>query len=116
VAAQIVSGIGFIGGGLIFVRRDSVRGLTTAAGVWLTAAVGMAAGGGLPVLATASTLAYLVVTTTYPALARRLPGFGSPPRRCGSPRWLSPRSPHRAARGLNRQFSSAAPWGGSGSR
>ena len=45
VAAQIVSGIGFIGGGLIFVRRDSVRGLTTAAGVWLVAAVGMAAGG-----------------------------------------------------------------------
>ena len=36
VAAQIVSGIGFIGAGLIFVRRDSVRGLTTAAGVWLT--------------------------------------------------------------------------------
>jgi putative Mg2+ transporter-C (MgtC) family protein len=41
VAAQIVSGIGFIGGGLIFVRRDSVRGLTTAAGVWVTAAVGI---------------------------------------------------------------------------
>src|ERR1700683_599230 len=44
VAAQIVPGIGFIGGGLIFVRRDSVRGLTTAAIVWLTAAVGMACG------------------------------------------------------------------------
>jgi putative Mg2+ transporter-C (MgtC) family protein len=43
VAAQIVSGIGFIGGGLIFVRGDAVRGLTTAAAVWLTAAVGMAA-------------------------------------------------------------------------
>src|SRR4029453_7366990 len=48
VAAQIVSGIGFIGAGLIFVRRDAVRGLTTAATIWLTAAVGMAAGGGLP--------------------------------------------------------------------
>ena len=45
IAAQIVTGIGFIGGGLIFVRRDSVRGLTTAAIVWLTAAVGMACGG-----------------------------------------------------------------------
>jgi putative Mg2+ transporter-C (MgtC) family protein len=44
IAAQIVTGIGFIGGGLIFVRRDSVRGLTTAAIVWLTAAVGMACG------------------------------------------------------------------------
>jgi putative Mg2+ transporter-C (MgtC) family protein len=40
VAAQIVSGIGFIGGGLIFVRRDAVRGLTTAAVVWLTTACG----------------------------------------------------------------------------
>ncbi len=44
IAAQIVTGIGFIGGGLIFVRRDSVRGLTTAAIVWLTTAVGMACG------------------------------------------------------------------------
>jgi putative Mg2+ transporter-C (MgtC) family protein len=79
VAAQIVSGIGFIGGGLIFVRRDSVRGLTTAAGVWLTAAVGMAAGGGLPVFAVASTIAYLVIATAYPVLTRRLPGFGLAP-------------------------------------
>src|ERR1700760_3184111 len=44
VAAQIVSGIGFIGGGLIFVRRDVVRGLTTAAVVWVAAAVGAACG------------------------------------------------------------------------
>src|SRR3984885_13778356 len=42
VAAQIVTGVGFIGGGLIFVRRDSVRGLTTATTVWVTAAIGMA--------------------------------------------------------------------------
>jgi putative Mg2+ transporter-C (MgtC) family protein len=61
VAAQIVSGIGFIGGGLIFVRRDAVRGLTTAAAVWVTTAVGMAAGGGLPVLAAVSTLGYFLV-------------------------------------------------------
>src|SRR3954467_12558392 len=40
IAAQVVSGIGFIGGGLIFVRGDIVRGLTTAAIVWVTAAVG----------------------------------------------------------------------------
>ena len=51
IAAQVVSGIGFIGGGLIFVRQDVVRGLTTAATIWLAAAVGMAAGAGLPVLA-----------------------------------------------------------------
>ncbi|MGB8521113.1 MAG: MgtC/SapB family protein [Candidatus Tumulicola sp.] len=51
VAAQIVTGIGFIGGGVIFMKRDVVRGLTTAAIVWLTAAVGMACGAGLPLLA-----------------------------------------------------------------
>jgi putative Mg2+ transporter-C (MgtC) family protein len=73
VAAQIVSGIGFIGGGLIFVRRDSVRGLTTAAGVWVTAAVGTAAGAGLAILATATTAAYFLIAYVYPALALRLP-------------------------------------------
>src|ERR1700744_5472128 len=46
VAAQIVSGIGFIGGGVIFMRRDVVRGLTTAAAVWLTAAPRMGRGAG----------------------------------------------------------------------
>jgi putative Mg2+ transporter-C (MgtC) family protein len=73
VAAQIVSGIGFIGAGLIFVRRDSVRGLTTAAGVWLTAAVGAAAGASLPVLAIATTVAYFTVVYVLAPLARRLP-------------------------------------------
>ena len=72
VAAQIVSGIGFIGGGLIFVRRDAVRGLTTAAAVWLTTAVGMAAGGGLPVLAVVATVAYFVVIYGFTAIADRL--------------------------------------------
>ncbi len=73
VAAQIVSGIGFIGAGLIFVRRDSVRGLTTAAGVWLTAAVGAAAGASLPVLAVATTLAYFATVWVLAPLAQRLP-------------------------------------------
>jgi putative Mg2+ transporter-C (MgtC) family protein len=73
VAAQIVSGIGFIGAGLIFVRRDSVRGLTTAASIWLTAAVGAAAGAGLPLLAVAATAAYAIVALAFSALARRLP-------------------------------------------
>lgn len=49
VAAQIMSGIGFFGGGLIFVRRDAVRGLTTAASVWPAASTGAAAGAGLRV-------------------------------------------------------------------
>ncbi|NHD15734.1 MULTISPECIES: MgtC/SapB family protein [Actinopolyspora] len=75
VAAQIVSGIGFIGGGLIFVRRDAVRGLTTAATVWVVAAVGMACGSGLLVLAAATTLAHFIVAVGYQylvALLRRM--------------------------------------------
>jgi putative Mg2+ transporter-C (MgtC) family protein len=73
VAAQIVSGIGFIGGGIIFVRRDNVRGLTTAAGAWVTAAVGMACGGDLPIIAIATTLIYFIVAYIYPELVLRLP-------------------------------------------
>src|SRR5688500_3254777 len=73
VAAQVVTGIGFIGGGLIFVRRDSVRGLTTAAGVWLTAAVGLAAAAGQVLVAVATTAAYMLVAFGFPSVARRLP-------------------------------------------
>jgi putative Mg2+ transporter-C (MgtC) family protein len=73
VAAQVVSGIGFIGGGLIFVRGDAVRGLTTAATVWLTAAVGMAVGSGLWLLALAATSGHFVVAFGFPAISRRLP-------------------------------------------
>ena len=46
VAAQIVSGIGFIGAGMIFYHKEVIRGLTTAAGIWATAAIGMAVGAG----------------------------------------------------------------------
>lgn len=70
IAAQVVSGIGFIGGGLIFVRRDAVRGLTTAATIWLTAAVGMACGAGLPVLAVATAAGHFLITRGFPPLAR----------------------------------------------
>lgn len=73
IAAQVVSGIGFIGGGLIFVRRDSVRGLTTAAIVWLTASVGMACGAGLPILALAVTAGHFVVVFLFPHIVLRLP-------------------------------------------
>jgi len=73
VAAQIVSGIGFIGAGLIFVRGDAVRGLTTAAAVWLTAGVGMAAGAGLWLLAVIVTAGYLVTVFVLTPLADRLP-------------------------------------------
>jgi putative Mg2+ transporter-C (MgtC) family protein len=72
IAAQVVSGLGFIGGGLVFVRRDAVRGLTTAAVVWLTAAVGMAAGAGLPLLALLVTAGHFVIVYGFTPLARRL--------------------------------------------
>jgi putative Mg2+ transporter-C (MgtC) family protein len=73
IAAQIVTGIGFIGGGLIFVRRTNVRGLTTAAIVWLTAAIGMACGAGLPILALAVAAGHFVIILGFPYIARRLP-------------------------------------------
>ena len=73
VAAQIVTGVGFLGAGLIFVRRDSVRGLTTAAAIWVTAAIGMAAGAGLPILAVMATAIYFLVALVFPLAVRRLP-------------------------------------------
>ena len=76
VAAQIVTGVGFLGAGLIFVRRGSVHGLTTAAAVWVTAAVGAAAGAGLPLLA-AATVAYLIVALAFRYLSVRLPRSGT---------------------------------------
>ncbi len=73
VAAQIVTGIGFIGAGLIFVRGDRVSGLTTAATVWLVTGIGMACGAGLPLLAIAATVAYFIVALVFPILLRLLP-------------------------------------------
>lgn len=60
VAAQVVSGIGFLGAGLIVFQRNVVRGLTTAAGLWVTAAVGMACGVGQFYMAGFVTLLVLV--------------------------------------------------------
>ena len=60
VAAQIVSGIGFIGAGAIMVDRQSVHGLTTAAGIWVAAGIGMATAAGLYGLAIATTILALV--------------------------------------------------------
>jgi putative Mg2+ transporter-C (MgtC) family protein len=73
VAAQIVSGIGFIGGGLIFVRGDAVRGLTTAAIVWMTTAIGMACGAGMALVALVATAGHFVVVLVYPRLLAALP-------------------------------------------
>jgi len=55
VAAQVVTGIGFLGAGIIIFRKNAVRGLTTAASIWAVAAVGLAAGAGLYIVAVAAT-------------------------------------------------------------
>jgi putative Mg2+ transporter-C (MgtC) family protein len=70
VAAQIVSGVGFLGAGLIINRRGAIRGLTTAAAVWETAAIGMAAGAGLPLLALVVTALHFVIVLGYTPLGR----------------------------------------------
>lgn len=59
VAAQIVSGIGFLGAGMIYVHRNSISGLTTAAGIWATAGIGMAVGAGMYFIGIASTVVVL---------------------------------------------------------
>ena len=56
IAAQIVSGVGFLGAGMIMHQRQMIHGLTTAAGVWATAGIGMAAAAGLYIVATGTTL------------------------------------------------------------
>ena len=61
VASQIVSGIGFLGAGIILTRHGAIRGLTTAATIWETAAIGMACGAGLWWLALAGTILHFIV-------------------------------------------------------
>lgn len=60
VAAQVVTGIGFIGAGAIVLQKNVVHGLTTAAGVWVTAAIGLACGSGMYVLAVVATILVLI--------------------------------------------------------
>lgn len=59
IAAQVVSGVGFLGAGIIMYRRDSLRGLTTAAGIWATAGLGMAFGAGMYVIGSVATVIIL---------------------------------------------------------
>jgi putative Mg2+ transporter-C (MgtC) family protein len=72
VAAQIVTGIGFLGAGIIIFRRGSVHGLTTAASVWESAAIGMAAGSGLLLLACTVTAMHFIIVLGFMPIARRL--------------------------------------------
>lgn len=60
IAAQVVSGVGFLGAGMILVQRQSIQGLTTAAGIWTTAAIGLAIGGGMYSVGIFGTLLVLI--------------------------------------------------------
>jgi putative Mg2+ transporter-C (MgtC) family protein len=68
VAAQIVTGIGFLGGGAILRSGKSVHGMTTAATIWVNAAVGMAAGAGYRAMAVATTVITLIVLAVLPPI------------------------------------------------
>lgn len=61
IAAQVVTGVGFLGAGIIMYRHDSLRGLTTAAGIWATAGLGMAFGAGMYVIGSAATALVLFI-------------------------------------------------------
>ena len=78
VAAQVVAGVGFLGAGTIFRTTSTVRGLTTAASIWLVAAIGMLVGAGMYALAIFATLLGYT-TLKWPRLPARRP------RRVGEP-------------------------------
>ncbi|MBR0488835.1 MAG: MgtC/SapB family protein [Prevotella sp.] len=71
IAAQVVSGIGFIGAGMIIFQKNAIRGLTTAAGVWVTAAIGLTCGAGMYVLALSSTFMVLLGLEAFNFFLRR---------------------------------------------
>ncbi len=71
VAAQVVSGIGFLGAGVIIFRKNAVRGLTTAASVWSVSGIGLAAGGGLLTTALVATGFILLIQAGFRPLERR---------------------------------------------
>lgn len=61
IAAQVISGVGFLGAGAIIQMKGSVRGLTTAAGIWMVAAIGMGVGVGLYIISIVATILILIV-------------------------------------------------------
>lgn len=82
IGSTIVTGIGFLGGGIIFRGHDRVKGLTTAAGLWTCAAIGMAAGAGYYITAAGGTVLTLVVLSVLGTIEHRLDlKPGPPPRR-----------------------------------
>lgn len=72
VAAQVVTGIGFLGAGTIIQARGSVHGLTTAAVIWVAAAIGLVIGLGFPLLGIGLTLVVLLALVAFEPLTRRM--------------------------------------------
>lgn len=71
IAAQVITGIGFIGGGAMIHMKGAVRGLTTAAGIWMTAIIGMAVGIGMYLCSIGATLLILVTLVTFEQYEKR---------------------------------------------
>lgn len=72
IAAQVISGIGFLGAGAIIQMKGSVRGLTTAAGIWMTACIGLAVGAGMYLVACLACLLIIVVLLLLDMLEKHL--------------------------------------------
>ena len=72
VASQVIVGVGFLGAGTILMRNHAIHGLTTAAGIWAVAAIGLAVGGGLYIAATAATVIVLVILVALKPIERWL--------------------------------------------
>lgn len=71
IAAQVITGVGFLGAGAIIQMKGSVRGLTTAAGIWMVSTIGLAVGVGLYVLSITATLLILIILVTLEGMERR---------------------------------------------
>lgn len=78
VAAQVISGIGFLGAGTILLRRNIVKGLTTAASIWSVASIGLAVGGGLYVASIGATVLIVIFLAAIKPLEQRY--FDKPPK------------------------------------
>lgn len=71
IAAQVITGIGFLGGGAMIHMKGAVRGLTTAAGIWMTAIIGMAVGIGMYMISIGATLLILLTLVTFEQYEKR---------------------------------------------
>jgi len=85
IAAQVVTGVGFLGAGAIIQDRGGVHGLTTAATIWLVASIGMACGAGFYRLAVIAALIAILVLIGLAKLARPLEHYGAKSKRKSTP-------------------------------